>query len=348
MTAPAVRLSAPVPQVAAGLATVYVVWGSTYLGIRVLVDEVPPMLGMGVRFLLSGAILALLVGWRAGFASLRVTRRQLASLTLLGSCFLVAGNGGVAIAEQTVTSGLAALLVAAMPLWVVLMRRFLGHESPRWLTWGGVLLGLTGIAVLARPGTVAGVETWGVLVVLAGTVCWATGVFLSPRLDLAPDPFVSTVYQMLAGGVIMTVIGTAIGDWSRFSAADLAADTWIAFFYLVTIGSIAGYGAFVWLLAHAPVSLVTTYAFVNPVVAVFLGWLVLSEPVTGAVVAGGALAVVGVAMVVQGERPGPEPGLSEVVSRREAPGDSHDDVVGGGFTDGHAHSLARERSDDDA
>lgn len=302
------QLRAPVPQVVAGLAVVYVVWGSTYLGIRIVVEEMPPLLAMGLRFLLSGSLLALIVGWRRGFGSLRVTRRQLRSLALLGCLFIVAGNGGVAVAEQTVTSGLAALMVAAMPLWVVLLRRFVGHELPRALTWVGVLVGLSGIALLARPGTVAGVEAWGVFVILGGTVCWATGTFLSSgRLELAPDPFVSTVYEMLTGGVVMVVVGTAIGDWGRFSFGELSADTWWAFFYLVTIGSIAGYGAFVWLLAHAPVSLVTTYAYVNPVVAVFLGWLVLSESITGAMVVGGGLAVVGVALVVQGERPRPLP-----------------------------------------
>lgn len=302
------QLRAPVPQVVAGLAVVYVVWGSTYLGIRIVVEEMPPLLAMGLRFLLSGTLLALIIGWRKGFGALRVTRRQLRSLVLLGCLFIVAGNGGVAVAEQTVTSGLAALMVAAMPLWVVLMRRFVGHELPRALTWFGVLVGLSGIALLARPGTVSGVEPWGVFVILGGTVCWATGTFLSAgRLELAPDPFVSTVYEMLTGGLVMFVVGTVIGDWGRFSFGELSADTWWAFFYLVTIGSIAGYGAFVWLLAHAPVSLVTTYAYVNPVVAVFLGWLVLSEPITAAMVGGGALAVVGVALVVQGERPRPLP-----------------------------------------
>jgi drug/metabolite transporter (DMT)-like permease len=261
---------------------------------------------MGMRFLLSGTILALIIAWRQGFSALRVTRRQLRSLAILGTLFIVCGNGGVAVGEQTVTSGLAALLIAAMPLWVVIMRRFVGKEQPRWLTWVGVLVGLSGIAVLARPGSVADVQFWGVLVILGGSVCWATGVFLSGgRLELAPNPFVSTVYEMLTGGVVMTVMGTALGGWSDFSMGDLSADTWWAFFYLVTVGSIAGYGAFVWLLAHAPVSLVTTYAYVNPMVAVFLGWLVLSEPVTGVVVAGGALALVGVALVVQGERPRP-------------------------------------------
>ena len=305
-TTPPVGLRAPVAQVVAGLAVVYVVWGSTYLGIRIVVEEMPPLLAMGMRFLLSGTLLALIIASRQGFSALRVTRRQLRSLAILGSLFIVCGNGGVAVGEQTVTSGLAALLVAAMPLWVVLMRRFIGKEQPRWLTWLGVLVGLSGIAVLARPGSVENVQFWGVLVILGGSVCWAAGVFLSGgRVELPANPFVSTVYEMLTGGVVMTVAGTAIGGWSDFSLGDLSVDTWWAFFYLVTIGSIAGYGAFVWLLAHAPVSLVTTYAYVNPMVAVFLGWLVLSEPVTGVVIAGGALAVLGVALVVLGERPRP-------------------------------------------
>lgn len=293
------------------LLVVYVVWGSTYLGIRILVADVPPLIAMGVRFLLAAAIIATIVRLRTGRGALRVSGRMWRSASLLGFFFIACGNGGVAVAEQTVPSGLAALLVAAMPLWVVLMRVGFGGERPKTLTWAGTLLGLAGIAVLARPDPSGDVALWGVLTVLGATVMWATGVFSSPRLVLPDDPFVTTVYEMLAGGLVMLVLSVPTGEWVGFDVTAVPQDAWLAFVYLTVIGSVVAFSAFVWLLKHAPVSLVTTYAYVNPVVAVFLGWLVLSEPVTAVIVVGGGLAVLGVAMVVRGERE--EPVEGEVV-----------------------------------
>jgi len=290
------------------LLVVYVVWGSTYLGIRILVTDVPPLIAMGVRFVIAAGIIATIVRLRSGPGALRVSAKQWRSASLLGLLFIACGNGGVAIAEQTVTSGLAALLVAAMPLWVVLMRFGFGHEHPRALTWIGTLLGIIGIAVLARPDPNGDVELWGVFTVLGATVMWATGVFSSPRLTLPADPFVTTVYEMLAGGLVMAALSVPTGEWTDFDVAAVPMDAWLAFVYLTVIGSVIAFSAFVWLLKHAPVSLVTTYAFVNPVVAVFLGWLILSEPVTTAILIGGGLAVVGVAMVVRGERQEPVEG----------------------------------------
>ncbi len=290
------------------LLVVYVVWGSTYLGIRILVTDVPPLMAMGVRFLLAATIIATIVRLRRGPGALRVSGRQWRSASLLGLLFIACGNGGVAIAEQTVTSGLAALLVAAMPLWVVLMRVGFGGERPRALTWGGTLLGIAGIAVLARPDPNSDVAWWGVLTVLGATVMWATGVFSSPRLTLPSDPFVTTVFEMLAGGAVMLALSLPAGEWDGFDVGAIPQDAWVAFVYLTVIGSVVAFSAFVWLLHHAPVSLVTTYAFVNPVVAVFLGWLVLGENVTAVIVVGGGLAVVGVAMVVRGERQKPVEG----------------------------------------
>ena len=293
------------------LGIVYVVWGSTYLGIRIVVDVAgqPPLFPTGVRFVLAGSVLATAVAVRRGWRAFHVPFQQVASGALHGFLFLFCGVGMVTIAEQTVPSGLAALLVAAMPLWVVLMRTGLGKERPAALTWIGTAIGLGGIAVLARPDTQGDVELWGVLLILFATVCWAFGVFITPRLPLPEDNFVGAVFEMVGGGFVLLVVAAAVGEFNDFSIADVPAEGWWAFTYLTLIGSVVAFSAFVWLLGHAPPSLVTTYAYVNPVVAVFLGWLILSEPVTRPVVIGGSLAVLGVALVVRAERPrrGSEP-----------------------------------------
>jgi len=307
MTAPAsigTRSASPVALWSA-LGIVYVVWGSTYLGIRVVVDVAgqPPLFPTGVRFVIAGSILATAVASHRGWQALRVPPRAIAGSVLLGFLFLFCGVGMVSVAEQTVPSGLAALLVAAMPLWVVLMRTGLGRERPAKLTWVGTAIGLGGIAVLARPDTQGDVALWGVLLVLFATVCWAFGVFISPRLTLPDDNFVGAVYEMVGGGVVLLVAGALVGELADFSVSAVPAEGWWAFTYLTLIGSVVAFSAFVWLLGHAPPSLVTTYAYVNPVVAVFLGWLILSEPVTMPVVLGGSLAVFGVSLVVRGERP---------------------------------------------
>lgn len=281
------------------------VWGSTYLGIRVVVDvaQQPPLFPTGVRFLIAGVILALVVRFREGARRFRVPLRQALSAVLLGFLFLCCGVGVVSVAEQTVPSGLAALLVAAMPLWVVLLRVAAGGERPHARTWIGTIVGFGGIAVLARPGSQGDVELWGVLLILLATICWGFGAFISARLPLPKDAFVTAVYEMLGGGAILVVTGALAGEFSDFSLGAVPASGWWAFLYLTFVGSVIAYSAFVWLLEHAPVSLTTTYAYVNPVVAVMLGALILSEPITAAVVVGGGLAVLGVALVVSAERP---------------------------------------------
>jgi drug/metabolite transporter (DMT)-like permease len=293
--------TAPTTAVWAGLGVVYLVWGTTYLAIRVLSQEAPPTVAQGLRFVIAGALLALFILARHGRAALAVNRRQLLSAALLGVLFVVCGNGGVAFAEQEVPSSLAALLVAAMPLWVVLLRTFAGHERPRLMTWVGTLVGFGGIAVLARPGSDGDVKWWGVGVVLLATMCWATGTFLTPRLTLPALPTVTTIYEMLVGGGIMLMISTVTGQWGNVHVADITDSAWAAFLYLTIVGSLFAYNVFTWLLNHAPVSLVTTYAYVNPVVAVTLGWLILGESITPALLLGGALAVFGVALVIRSE-----------------------------------------------
>ena len=293
---------APAWQVWLALGTVYLVWGSTYLGIRVMVRYLPPLVAMGTRFVVAGALMAVGVRLLTGRGALRVSGRQLGSAALVGVLLLTVGNGGVAIAEQTLPSGLAALLVAAMPLWLVALRALAG-DRPLRLTVLGTLVGFAGIAVLARPGSAGpGVHAWGAFVVILATISWATGTFLSPRLAMPGSPFVATTYEMLAAGLTMLLAATVGGELRGLHLADVPAEGWWALAYLIVFGSLVAFTAFVWLTRSAPLSLVSTYAYVNPVVAVLLGWLLLAEPLTAAVVAGGSLAVLGVAIVVRSER----------------------------------------------
>jgi drug/metabolite transporter (DMT)-like permease len=287
----------------AALLTVYVVWGSTYLGIRVVVEAgIPPLLGMGTRFLAAGLILVGFLAGRRGIRSLQISWRELRAAAIVGSLLLLGGNGLVAVAEKTVPSGLAALIVGAVPLWFVLLRVG-GGERPRALTWLGVLVGFAGIAVISLPrGGIEGVQAWGVVVILAATLFWAFGSYLSPRVGLPAGAMVATAYEMLAGGAIMTAVGLAVGEPSGFDAAAVPPEGWVAMAYLVIVGSILGYTAYIFALGNAPLSVVGTYAYVNPVVAVALGALILNEPVTAVVLGGGLLVVVGVALVLGGER----------------------------------------------
>jgi drug/metabolite transporter (DMT)-like permease len=286
------------------LVTVYLVWGSTYLAIRVVVETTPPLLAMGARFLVAGALLGTFLLLRKGPAALRVRPRQLGGAAVVGLLLLLGGNGGVAYAEQTVPSGITALLVAATPLWLVCLRT-VARDRPAKLSLLGTVVGFLGIAVLVRPGASLGdgVETSGLLVVVAAAGSWALGSFLSSRMPMPEDAFVATTWEMLSGGAGLMLAALLRGETDGFTVDQVAGEAWAWLAYLVVIGSIVAFSAYVWLLANAPLSLTATYAYVNPVVAVILGALVLSEPVTAAVLIGGAIVVLGVGLVVSVERP---------------------------------------------
>jgi drug/metabolite transporter (DMT)-like permease len=299
--APSPPQPAPAWKVWAGLWTIYVVWGSTYLAIRIMVRTVPPLLGAGLRFALAGAVM--LVALRARRTSLRITRRQLMSAAAVGTLLAGGGNGLVTVAEQEVPSSLAALLIASVPLWVVLLRALLG-ERPGRATFVGVAAGFAGVALLLTPGgQPSGVSAAGLLLVVVAAASWATGSVASSRADLPGDPLVSTGYQMTIAGLLMVVAGAAAGEFGEVRWGGLSAESLGAFAYLIFIGSIVAYTAYTWLLRHAPVSRVATYAYVNPVIAVFLGWIVLSEQITALTLVGAAVIVASVAFIVRHEAP---------------------------------------------
>lgn len=283
------------------LALVYVVWGSTYLGIRIVVETMPPFLSAGARFITAGLLLAGIVAWRRGPAALKATRAQVGSAVLVGLLLILGGNGLVVLAETSIPSGLAALLVAAVPMWLVVLRAGSGDRpSPR--TLGGVLIGLAGLAVLTSPGIGGEVRLAGVLLVLGASVLWSLGSFAASKLPLPGDPFTGSAYQMLAGGAAGIVVGLCRGEHHGLHPASYSTASWLALGYLVLCGSLVGFTAYVWLLQAAPLSLVATYAYVNPVVAVALGWLILDEALTWPIVLGGAIVVAAVCMIVSTER----------------------------------------------
>lgn len=284
------------------LAIVYVIWGSVYLGIRLVIDEVDPFQAMAQRFVMAGVILVAYLVLRGGWARLRVSRRQLVSMVVTGVLLLGLGNGLAALAQvKGLPSGITALVVASVPVWAVLLRAATG-DRPSRVTVLGVFIGFVGLMVLVALGRGVGASmpVLAVVLVLTSSLSWTVGAYLSGRLALPDDVAVIAGYQQLTAAVCSTFLAVASGE--RFSM-DYSARGWGAMAFLILGSSIAGFIAFAWLLTHVSLSLVATHAYVNPVVAVLLGWLVLSEPIGLPVVLGGGIVVAAVALIVSSERP---------------------------------------------
>jgi drug/metabolite transporter (DMT)-like permease len=287
------------------LGIVYVIWGSTYLAIRVMVETVPPLLGAGVRFTVAGGVLIAVLALRHGAPVLRPGRRELLGALLIGM-LLPGANAVVTVAEQDVPSGLAALLIASVPLWVIVLRK-LARERVRPATLAAVLVGFAGLALLLNPGEAAGeAKLGGLLTVIAAAVMWASGSFASRRVPLPRLPLASTGWQMLLGGLVTTTAGLIAGESGDAHLSEFSARSVVAFAYLVVFGSWVAFTAYAWLLQNVALSKVSTYAYVNPVVAIFLGWLILDERVTTVTFVAAGVIVASVALVVRSEaRPAP-------------------------------------------
>jgi len=296
------------------LAVVYVIWGSTYLGIRVVTESLPAFGSAAARFAIAGSLLAATLAAIRGFRSLLVTWRALAASALVGILLLAGGNGLVVLAESpefALPSGVAALLVALNPLLLVILRAATG-DRPRLPTVGGVVIGLIGLAALFLPGLGVGIGSGpaadaipvvGGLLVLIAVTCWCVGSFATRWLPMPGDPFVASVYQMFAGAASMAVIAVVRREPAPWAVPDVPAKAWLALAYLIVAGSIVAYTSYVWLLHHAPISLVSTYAYVNPVIALALGALLVGEALTVQVLFAAATVIAGVALVVSTERP---------------------------------------------
>ncbi len=296
------RFTAPGWPVGTALWIVYIVWGSTYLAIRVVVETVPALLSAGARFGIAGGVLVAVLAVRRGIAAVRPTRAQLGGAALVG-LLLPGANAVVSVAEKQVPSSIAALLIASVPLWVILLRAGSGDRvSARGAA--SVLVGFAGVALLVRPGDQSGDATMlGLLACVGAALMWASGSFASPKLSLPRDPLTSVGWQMLLGGLAITVVGLAVGEGAEVEVDAFSARSLLALAYLIVFGSWVAYTAYAWLLQNAPISKVSTYAYVNPVVAIALGWLILDEVVTATTLVGATIIVASVALVVRTETP---------------------------------------------
>jgi len=266
----------------------------------------PPLLGMGIRFLLAGLLLFLFILMTKGRSEINIPRPQILTSTVMGFVLLGFGLGNVAVAEKHVPSGIVALIIAALPLWIAIFRTISG-ETPTRLSWLGLIIGFLGVALLLKPGSVKAVSgessstvVFFMFMVLIGNIGWALGTYLAPRFPLPKNALVFTAYEMLAGGVSLTIAGFINGE-SLADFFDASAWSWLWFGYLVFFGSIIAYSAYLWLVSNAPVSLTATYAYVNPIIAVALGAIFLDEVITINYAIGGAIIVLGVLVVVSAE-----------------------------------------------
>jgi drug/metabolite transporter (DMT)-like permease len=307
-------------QVWVALWIVYIVWGSTYLGIELAGETIPALFGAGVRFTLVGLIVCGLAVWRRGLGALKVRRAELGSAAIVG-LLLPGANSMLFVTEQHVPIGLTSLIIASVPLWVLLFRLAVG-ERPDRVASLGLLVGFAGIAILVRPGGGSGPLGYLLLTVVAA-ISWALGTFLSPRLSVPRDTLVATGYETLVGGLVLGTIGLAATSPSRLDPSSWSTRSILGLVYLILVGSVVGYTAYAWLLGNAPLGLVSTYAYVNPVVAIALGVLVLDESLTARIVGGALLILAAVAIVVRresesGEIVGPDGNAAELAPARRS------------------------------
>ena len=304
------------PSVLLSFAAVYLIWGSTYLAILIGIETVPPFLLAGVRFLLAGAVLYGFLRWRG---TPRPKLCHWKSAALIGGLMMFGGTGLVTWAEQLVPSGLTALLVATMPVWMVVLdatvyrksrgRSGRGSRPNAWI-WLGLLLAIIGVGVLTKPGE-GTVAPLGAFVLILASFLWANGSLLNRSADVPESPWMAAATQMLAGGAILMVAATVTGEWFRLDLASISARSLWALVYLAVLGSIVAHSAYVYLLRVQTAAAVSTYAFVNPVIALALGWLVGEalgpRALVGATLVAGAVALIHWARWARWARPRPVP-----------------------------------------
>jgi drug/metabolite transporter (DMT)-like permease len=281
-------------------AAVYILWGSTYLAIKYVIETLPPFISTGSRFLLAGATL-FIVG-RLSKDYEKPTLTQWRSSAVVGTLLFLGGTGGVVIAEHHITSGLAALLVATEPFWVVLLSwLWLKGARPDWRVALGLLVGFVGVYLLMDGGAVqAGSETnrlFGMILVIAAALCWATGSIYGVRAPASKSPILASGMQMLAGGSALLLAGTLMGEWTGFEISVVSRNSWFALAYLLVFGSLITFTAYSWLLKNARPAMVATYAYVNPVIAVILGWAIAGESFTGRTLLGAGVIVGSVVLI---------------------------------------------------
>jgi drug/metabolite transporter (DMT)-like permease len=333
------RSARPRPSTAAvviALLLVYVVWGSTYFAIAVMIETMPPLLTAGVRYVAAGAImLGVLVAharWRRGAGPLeRPTRAEWRSAFIIGALLLLGGNGGVVLAELFIPSGMAAVLIATVPIWLAVFDAIVSRRRPSGLVIGGLVAGIAGVAILLVP--VEGInrlDPLGIGLVVMAAISWAIGSIYARRAPLPRSNLLATGMEMLAGGLVLLAAGTLLGEIGRTDLAAFSTRSLVAVAYLIVFGSIVGFTAYTWLLANVPVSTAGTYAYVNPIVAVVLGAVFLSEPITPRTVLATVIIVGAVVAMVTGRpRTVTDPGPGPEAATAEAPAAGTDPAAEG-------------------
>ena len=281
------------------LLALYIVWGSTYLAIRFTVETIPPFLSGGLRFLVSGAILFI---WQRSVGEAMPSKSHWKATAIVGIFLLLGGNGLVSLAEKTVPSGIAALIIATAPFWLVLFEAFRsGGAKPAWQSILGLVIGFSGVFLLIGPAEITGakqqLDTFGVIVLLIAPILWSAGSIYARGADMPKSSFTSMGMQMLAGSVSLFIVSVLTGELNGFSFGDVSMRSWWGLIYLITFGSLIGFVSYGWLLLNAPISLTSTYAYVNPVVAVFLGWLLADEALSARIAIATAIIIGSVIMI---------------------------------------------------
>jgi drug/metabolite transporter (DMT)-like permease len=298
-TAASTPAKPPTVKVVAALLSIYLIWGSTYLGIRVVVETIPPFLSAGFRFTLAGLALLIIVRARGAVIPARAEWKP---AFIAGGFLLVGGNGLVSYAEQTVPSGITALLIAIVPLFVVLLEwAGPGRVRPTWGVVCGIALGLVGVAVLVDPTAAgaSGIDPVGAAILLVACFLWSIGTLYGGKAKMADPPLLAIGMQMFAGGLLLLATGAAVGELGRLNLTGISDRSAVAFAYLVLIGALIGFTSYLWLIRNVEPALATTYAFVNPVVAVLLGFWILAEPISDRTVIAAAVIIAGVAIITQ-------------------------------------------------
>jgi len=277
---------------------IYLIWGSTYLAIRFAVETLPPFLMAGVRFLVSGALLYV---WMRARGAERPTLRHWRSTAIVGGLLLLGGNGGVVWAEQVVPSGITALMIATVPLWMVLIHWMSpGGERPSTRVWIGVVIGFFGIVLLVNPFASSNsfrVDPVGAAILCFATISWSFGSIYSRNAPMPPESLLATAMEMLTGGAMLALMGTVIGEWSRLNLADASFKSLVSVLYLIVFGSLVAFSAYTWLLKNASPARVSTYAYVNPVIAVFLGWALADEVLNSRIFVAAAVIILAVILI---------------------------------------------------
>ncbi|MGI8468678.1 MAG: EamA family transporter [Pyrinomonadaceae bacterium] len=284
----------------AALAAVYIIWGSTYLAIKYAIETLPTFLMAGTRFLAAGAVLFAvgrfskdyekpkLIYWRTSF--------------IVGALLLLGGNGLVVLAEHYISSGLAALLIATEPFWIVLISWLMMKKSrPNWRVALGLLIGFVGVLLLIGANGFSSEngngQLIGTVLIIAATLAWASGSLYGLSAPAPKSALLTAGMQMLSGGFLLLLVGTLTGEWTQFNIAEVSSNSWIALAYLTVFGSIIGFTAYSWLLKNVEPSIASTYAYVNPVIAVILGWAIAGESLTGQMLVGAGIIVGSVVLI---------------------------------------------------